>query len=445
MSWEKTMCQVNDNAYRNGLNQPQANWDSVSNLLGAASIRNDKVVCANDRFLKMIGRSRRDVCEGKVSMKSLIPPEYDLIFLRSMNILRADGSCPPFEMELLRHDSIRLPVFFALSLNKRDGVDGLTCFLFDMSRQKKAEQELQKVHDQLETRVLQRTAALARTVERMRQEITKRKSVETSLRRKSNQLRSLASQLTLAEHRERTKIASILHDQLQQLLVGASYRSAILARSNHPQVHKMANEINDLLASALKVSRSLTCELCPSVLAERGLIGGLNWLARWMHDKFGLIVNLVTTKAYDLSQPDEITILLFQSVRELLFNVVKHAHVLVADVHVTRLKKSLKIIVADKGQGFDVRRINRARKVKGMGLFGISERLAVMGGSMQIRTAPGKGSKFTLVAPIVNKFTDDHTGIYVSNTPSKTRSPSKATPNHHHIKPGQAHPTYLQT
>ena len=393
------MCQVEQNVGRDGAaGQPPAYWDAVSNLLGVAVIRNYVVVSGNDRFLKMIGRTQDDVRSGGVSMKAIIPPEYDLIFARSMGELKSRGCCHPFELELLCSDSTRLGVLFAPSLLPGQN-EGFMCFILDMSVQQRAEQELQQAHDQLESCVLHRTAALAKTVERMRREIARRKSAETSLRRKSNQLRSLASQLTLAEYRERSRIASVLHDQIQQLLVGASFRSAVLIKSPHEQVKKLASEIHDLLASALKGTRTLTGELSPSVLSERGLVGGLRWLASWMHDKFGLVVNVFIVKVQDLSQPHDMTVLLFQSVWELLFNVVKHARTKAADVHVTRLKRSLRIIVTDKGQGFDVRRLNRCRKSRGMGLFSIQERLAMMGGSMRIVSKPGKGSRFTLIAP----------------------------------------------
>jgi len=170
-------------------------------------------------------------------------------------------------------------------------------------------------------------------------DITERRRVEQELQRahghleeRAAQLRALAGELALSEQRERQRLARILHDHVQQLLVGAKFRTAIVARMGDDLIRQAAAEIERLLDESIAASRSLTTELSPPILHDAGLTAGLEWLARWMADRHGLRVAL----SLEGSLPDlaeEVRILLFESVRELLFNAVKHAHV--TSAHVT--------------------------------------------------------------------------------------------------------------
>jgi len=242
---------------------------------------------------------------------------------------------------------------------------------------RKAEEGLREARDQLEQKVRERTA-----------ELTER----------ANQLRTLAGELTLAEQRERRHLAKLLHDHLQQLLVGAKFRVALLCQAKDPGVKQAAEEVQALLTESIQASRSLTAELSPPILHEGGLAAGLEWLADWMHDKHGLMVGL--TAEEDLTAAaEDVSILLFESVRELLFNVVKHAKVRSASVRLERVEgRMLKISVRDTGKGFDPHAAEFSRE--GFGLFSIRERLSLVGGRLEIQSGPGRGSVLTLIAPL---------------------------------------------
>ncbi|NLW85632.1 MAG: hypothetical protein GXY38_02030 [Planctomycetes bacterium] len=376
----------------------------LSDMLGAAAVRDGIVIDANEQFLKMTRRRRRDMLAGGITLKGLTPPEYDLILARELNSLWLNGHCLPFEMEFVLPEAGRAPVVVGPSLVP-EHADVFVFFALDISGQKKAEADLQKAHDDLEANVRSRTAELARTVQKMQQEIAKRKRAEKSLRRQSNQLRELTSELTLAEHRERRRIAGVLHDSVQQLLAGASFRASLLAKNSVADVPKAAEEICELLSGAIKVSRTLTGELCPPILPDRGLIGAMQWLNQWMYDKFRLTVDMVLPEPMNVNPPDDMSILLFQSVRELLFNVAKHAKTSVARLEVKLFKRSLRIVVSDRGRGFNPRHLRSRQKHTGLGLFSISERLAVLGGSMKIKSTPGKGSSFVLSVPMCGNVT----------------------------------------
>jgi PAS domain S-box-containing protein len=248
--------------------------------------------------------------------------------------------------------------------------DGSTLILemnIDITDQRRAEREIQRAHEDLATR--------------------------------ANQLRALAGELTLSEQRERSRLAKILHDHLQQLLVAAKFRVTILGRGGDELVKQVTREVEALIDESIASSRSLTAELSPPILHEAGLKAGLEWLARRMTDKQGLFVDLEIGEDADL--PQESKLLLFESVRELLFNVVKHARAQSATVNVRRINDHLQVVVSDSGIGFDPAGIPAVGEGgRGFGLFSIRERVELMGGTFAIESNPGQGSRITLSLPV---------------------------------------------
>jgi signal transduction histidine kinase/ActR/RegA family two-component response regulator len=233
-----------------------------------------------------------------------------------------------------------------------------------------------------------------------------------ALSQSHDRLRALASELTLAEQRERRRLAKVLHDHLQQLLVGAKIRTAILGRAGDNSVRKAASEIEDLLSQSIEASRSLTAELSPPILHEGGLLAGLQWLARWAAERHSLTVDL-SFKTERVPRAEDVSVLLFESIRELLFNVVKHACTRTASILVSQIgSDQLQIEVSDNGQGFDSERVFQSGStVAGFGLFSIRERLDLVGGGMQVKSFPGCGTRVVLTAPL-------------SETKPETKAPS---------------------
>ena len=267
----------------------------------------------------------------------------------------------------------------------------------------------------------------------MGMDITERRRVENELMAAheqlavhAGQLRALAGDLTLTEQRERRRLARILHDHLQQLLVGAKFRAAILGRNAETLVKQAADEIGNLLDEAIKASRSLTAELSPPILLEGGLGPGLEWLARWMSAKHGLAVDL--TVETGIAQPSEdVKVLLFESVRELLFNAVKHAHVHTASVDLRMIEsQTLQITVSDAGSGFDPDVLRQAGERGEFGLFGIRERVALIGGKMEIHSTPGEGSRFLLAVPLERSGEQVNPLIEKAERSSTPEPPAKA-------------------
>ncbi|MBI4860867.1 MAG: response regulator, partial [Candidatus Riflebacteria bacterium] len=212
---------------------------------------------------------------------------------------------------------------------------------------------LRLANEDLERKVIERTAELTLTVEALQNEVRSHRKAREELAARAAQLRALAGQLTLTEQRERQRLARLLHEHLQQLLVGAKFRVAILGRSEDSAVQAAACEIGHLLDESIRASRVMTAELSPPIVHEGGLTAGLEWLARWMKDRHDLVVEL-TTDDHVPSVAEDVRVLLFESVRELLFNAVKHARVGRARVELRAIEGNLvELSVADDGPGFE--------------------------------------------------------------------------------------------
>lgn len=244
------------------------------------------------------------------------------------------------------------------------------------------QEALQQFNEMLERRVAKRT----RQVEE-----------------KARQLRALAMELGQAEQRERKRLAQVLHDHIQQLIAAARMQLSWMEHSRDPaELQTAARDINAILEEAIKASRSLAVDLSPPVLHEAGLIAGLRWLASDMEKKNQFFVRLT---ADPKAEPgvEEVRTLLFECVRELLFNAVKHAGVTEAQVTLMRIDdRHIRLIVSDQGRGFDPDLLRKRRPDEAtFGLFNIQERLAHIGGAMEIETAPGRGSRITLTVPAV--------------------------------------------
>lgn len=245
--------------------------------------------------------------------------------------------------------------------------------------------------------------AVVRDVTGRREAALQLQEANAVLEQRTAQLRELAAELTQAEDRERRRLAQILHDELQQLLVGARFGLSVIRQQ--AQAEAMLREIervDALLGESVRTSRLLTNELAPPLLYDCGLTEALLWLVGQVREKYGLQVSLDTPGAPVRIERETVRLLLFQAVQELLFNVVKHAEVKNAAVRMDQPDAGhVRVVVTDQGAGFDVRLLSARRSSGGgFGLFSIRERIGLIGGRMDVESAPGKGSRFTLTVPL---------------------------------------------
>jgi CheY-like chemotaxis protein len=212
-----------------------------------------------------------------------------------------------------------------------------------------------------------------------------------------------AGELTMTEQRERKRLAKTLHDGLQQYLVAAKLQiDTLIHPLNDPGTNQTAKDIEYLLAEAVRVSRTLAAEISPPILYDASFLSSLEWLSRWMSDKHGLKVQLNMEPMDAPRFVDDVKTFLFEAVRELLLNVVKHAKTKNATIHLTHQdNRLLQITVSDSGRGFDASAtISGDLDVGGLGLFSIRERISLIGGKFDYDSAPGKGARFTMTAPL---------------------------------------------
>lgn len=336
----------------------------------------------NEAFVESTGYSREHIAD--VDTWLALPPgavERDERGARFCGPFRAERREDEGEFVVrTRSGEERIWNFFTAPVGV--GTDGRRLLLTmadDVTERKRAERRLHVLAGTLEQRVEDRTRQLAE---------------------KTDQLRRLACELGLAEERERRRLAEVLHDHVQQLLVATRMQLSVARRNDEEgslRPHIAGAEA--LLGEALGAIRSLTAELRPLVLREEGLGAALRWLAAQMGDRYDLDVE--TDIGVDAEPGDEPTrILLYEAARELLFNVVKHADVRTTRLVLLRSEGMIRLRVEDDGAGFDASRVAHAQaEGGGFGLADIRERSTGLGGRLVMRSRPGSGATVEVVVP----------------------------------------------
>jgi PAS domain S-box-containing protein len=232
-------------------------------------------------------------------------------------------------------------------------------------------------------------------------DISERKRAEEKLHIYQEQLRSLASELSLTEQRERRRLATDLHDSIGQVLAISKIKLDAL-RSTVPlsPVAGDLDEVRELIGEAIEQTRSLTFDLSPPVLYELGLSAAVEAFVEKIQKLHGIQVHFT-----DDSQPkplsEDTRVLLFRAVQELLINSIKHGRAKNARISTQRDGDRIRIEVKDDGIGFDFSEIDsHAKKTDKFGFFSIRERLHHLGGRFEIFSRPGQGTHATLVASL---------------------------------------------
>jgi PAS domain S-box-containing protein len=327
----------------------------------------------NDKLCTIAGRTAEDLLTRE--LRDLSHPADRAEHEAQVGKLLLGGvSEVSLDQRLLRPDGSAIWVTVTLSIQWDIGgrILSLIGVVEDIDVRKRQRKEWT---DELERRIAERTKELVRTHDR---------------------LRGLAQELTLTEQRERQRMADELHDYLAQMLVVTRLKLAQSGQAGLPGAASAAvKDADELIDRCLTYTRTLVAELMPPTLRQFGLSGGLRWLAEVMA-AHGLDVEVQAPPTMPPLSEDH-TRLLYQSVRELLFNVLKHSgtkHALITltvDDHTGKME----IAVRDEGEGCHPAKVMEMRKAT-FGLFSIRERMEAMGGWMEMESRPGWGTTVTL-------------------------------------------------
>lgn len=271
----------------------------------------------------------------------------------------------------------------------------------DVTDLKQCKGALQVQHDNLGQLMQERTASLLVTNARLKQEIAKHKQAERQLIEQRVQLRVLASEVSVAEERERRRIAISLHDDIGQVLALLQLKAGELTESEPDgRTGQLLKDIRNLVDQAARAARSATFELSSPILYELGLAAAIQSLGEQQAQQHGAAFHFRTDDQM-ITLDDNTRIVIFRIVRELLCNIWKHARACNATVSICRVGEHLQLTVEDDGVGFATTSIGRGFGPRGgFGLFSIREQITGIGGRFEVVSSAGAGTQVVVAAPL---------------------------------------------
>jgi PAS domain S-box-containing protein len=338
----------------------------------------------NDQYYTLHGITAREaggyrMTADEFARRYVHPEDAPLIFENVRKAVATDD--PNFQLQgearILRSDgNVRwVNVWFRAEKDAAGRTVKLYGVNQDITERRNAEEALRRLNERLETLVALRTEDLTHTV---------------------NRLQQLTWELSQTEDRERKRIADILHDDVQQTLAAARFHLNLLSTGTRSpeESREILGQVKQMLKEAIERARSLSHELSP-VLYQVDLTETLRWLARHMHEKHGLTVQVEAHGSVD-SSSECVKALLYKVAQELLFNIVKHSGIKEAVIRVRRMGRYICLVVIDRGRGFETQGLE---KTAGFGLLGIRERIQLLGGRMKIKSRPGMGCRLLIAIP----------------------------------------------
>ena len=211
------------------------------------------------------------------------------------------------------------------------------------------------------------------------------------------EMQRLSARLVAAQEDERRSISRELHDEVGQALTGMRVEmanlSTLMRAGDANAVAAKTDEIKQMVEDSLGVVRNMALLLRPSMLDDLGLVPALEWQAREVSKRSGVRVNVEAGQVSE-DLPEEHKTCIYRVVQEALHNCIRHAGARSVTVTVRQSPEELSLSVEDDGKGFDVRR------ERGLGLIGIEERVANLGGNFAVESAPGRGSRLRISLPL---------------------------------------------
>jgi PAS domain S-box-containing protein len=334
----------------------------VDNSLTGIFIHQDqKYVFVTNKFAEMHGYRPEELL-GKDPLSLIHPDERDKLREVASRRLRGEDVVQQYEVRRLRKDGTTIWCEMMATVIDHEGKPGIMGNMINITERKRAEEKLLAYHERL---------------------------------------RSLASELSLAEEGERRHIATEVDDCIGQNLAYAKLLLGTLLESvNDPYLKADVREVSKLIDTTIQDTRSLISELSSPVLYELGFVPAVQWLARQTSKRLSIPIGF-EDDAHPKPLSDDIRVILFKAVRELFDNVIRHSQAQKAKVTIAKKEDQIQINMRDDGIGFDLTAVGRGMSKRGaFGLFSIRERLEPLGGQMKVASKLGQGTQVTLVGPL---------------------------------------------
>ncbi|MBI4420915.1 MAG: PAS domain S-box protein [Gemmatimonadetes bacterium] len=232
-------------------------------------------------------------------------------------------------------------------------------------------------------------------------DVTRRRRNAQELRVHREQLAALSQRLLEVQETERRYLARELHDEVGQLLTAAKLTLQALHRARSPAAGKgLLREALTLVDQCLRQVRSLSLELRPSLLDDLGLAAAVRWYLERQAERAGFAAQL-EDHLREHRLPTDVETTCFRVVQEAITNVARHAQASRVDVSLAQRDGGLDLLVRDDGVGFDVAAARqRAAAGDSLGLLGMEERVALVGGRLQVESGPGRGTEVRVNFPL---------------------------------------------
>jgi signal transduction histidine kinase len=273
----------------------------------------------------------------------------------------------------------------------------------DIAEAKQAREALQKARHELKTKVKERTADLLKIIDSLQLEMIERRRVELALRKSEDDLHHLTAQLLNAHEGERQRIANDLHDDVGQSMIFLKMGLSSLQRHLPEDLSELRKEFNHYrkqLDITIEKIRNISKEIHPSGLEDLGLNIALSILFRELEQLPNIKVSVEMDDIRGVFELKK-TITIYRIFQELSTNIVKHANATKVSVAINKESGRVIFRIEDNGTGFNIQNIQSLRAQKrGMGLASVEERVRMLGGSLEMWSQPGQGSRTEFAIPI---------------------------------------------
>ena len=324
----------------------------------------------NSQAASMFGYQEQEI-NGRLLSDTILPERYRVAHSSGLQRYLASGHGPILnrrvELSALHKDGREFPIELSVTALTIEGRKVFSAFLRDISERKQAERALKEAYEQL---------------------------------------RDLTRRLTEAEEVERKRLARELHDEFGQALTGLKFDVAWLTKElsrptkgrTPPDIKSKAMGMSQAIDGLIQSVRATAASLRPGVLDDLGLVAALEWLATSFHERTTLPCGLtIDPSLRDTAVEVALATTVFRGAQELLTNVMRHAHATKVGMRLSVNEGHLVLVVHDDGRGL---RPEQWKEGRSLGLRGLHERVRLVGGLVNIVSAPDKGTEVTLSLPM---------------------------------------------